>query len=232
MKETVPTTVRRSQKDLAAMEEMMNSMNRLLEAGKQEEADVLLQKLTVMSQQLALRYRELALNIHDPAVREAAEKIINRENPVEIGFTKEGWFSVRMMPLARTKDTTSKEYVRRIIFPAMKQFFADKPTVRIPACTVAYRHVYDRDLPKSRYRDYDNVEVKLVTDIVAMYVMVDDGPMYCSMLSCTATGTKSRTEVYVLPLEDLPQWIELESQFPDEGVPLTDQIPEQWKVDI
>ncbi|MBQ8240650.1 MAG: hypothetical protein IJZ38_07410 [Bacteroides sp.] len=232
MNENVIAVAKKSQKDLSAMEEMMDRLHCLMKAEKQEEAEALLQKLMVMSQQVALRHRELALGADDPDVRVAAEKIIAEENPVEIGFTGEGWFALRMMPLARTKDTASKAYIRGIIFPAMKRFFADKPTVRFPACTVVYRHVYDRDLPESGYRDYDNVEVKLVTDAVAMYVMVDDSPKRCRMYHCTAPGPASRTEVYVMPQEDLLKWTLMEPDFPDEGVTLTNQVPEQWKADI
>ncbi|MBQ9839658.1 MAG: hypothetical protein IJO56_09245, partial [Oscillospiraceae bacterium] len=132
----------------------------------------------------------------------------------------------------KTKDTASKEYIRGIIYPAMRRFFADKATVRYPDCTLIFRHVYDRNIPGAQYRDYDNVEVKMVADTVAMYVMVDDSPLHCRTFHCCAPGNESRTEVYVVPQKDFGKWCEMEDSIPDEGMPLSPCLPDAWKVDI
>lgn len=232
MNETMIAAIGNTQKDLTVMEEMMLRLKRMAGSGKQAEAEALLQKLITKSTQIVVRYRDLALNSDDPAVRAAAEKIIAEECPVEVGFTGEGWFALRMVPLVPSGDTASKEYIRGIINAALRRFFADKATVRYDKCTVAFRHVYDQETPEFGSRDYNNAEVKLVTDTVAMYVMVDDGPRHCRMFHCTAPGTVPRTEVYVMPQEDLLKWSLMEPDFPDEGVPLTDQVPDKWKVDI
>ena len=230
--DTMIAMTRRSQRDMAVLESKMKQMISLAEAGRLEEADTLLPEIITMSHRIVLRNRELGLAADDPVVRKVSETILADDAPVEIGFSGEGWFVVRMAPLARTRDTACKEYIRGMIFPAMRRFFADKPAVRFPACTIVYRHVYDRVLPASHRRDYDNVEVKLVTDAVAMYVMVDDSPHYCRMYHCAASGAESRTEVYVMPQEDLPRWLQMEPDFPDEGIPLMDQVPERWKADV
>ena len=39
---------------------------------------------------------------------------------------------------------------------------------------LVYRHVYDKDYPERNMRDHDNIEINQVTDIVALFTMVDD----------------------------------------------------------
>ena len=55
--------------------------------------------------------------------------------PVEVGFTREGWFSLRMPMLLPKKERGSAAFVRMLLLPALRRFFQGKPPVRIsPAC--------------------------------------------------------------------------------------------------
>ena len=151
-----------NKRDISACEEKLEQAKQLAHAGKEDEARVILQEIAVLSTRIACRQREM-LCTDNPAGKADVERIIAETHPMEIGFTPEGWFGLRMEPLARTKDTASKEYIRGIIYPALRRFFADKATVRYPKCTLIFRHVYNRNTPEAQYRDYDTVEVKLVT---------------------------------------------------------------------
>lgn len=140
--------------------------------------------------------------------------------PVEIGFTVEGWFGLRIPALLPRKDAGSADYIRSFLYPAMRDFFMGKEPVRFTDCVLAYRHVYDRSRPERRLRDHDNIEINMVSDIVAMYVMPDDGPKICSHYYCSAEGNEERTEVYVVPREQFPLWLTMEKTMPDKGVAL------------
>ena len=170
--------------------------------------------------------RTLAISTGHPYAEENLEEIIEATHPVEIGFTGNGWFLLRLEPLAKTKDTANKAYIRSIIYPAMRKFFSGKNFMRYDNYVLIFQHVYSRDRPVTYYRDYDNVETKSVTDAVAFFTMVDDSPNHCSVYHCCATGNKSCTEVYVLPKEDFSEWLRLENEMPAEGFPVTQQIPE------
>ena len=231
MSETIVRCMEQNKRDLAMYEDKMALAKQLALAGKDDEAGELLREMTMLSTRITCRQREM-LCTDNPAGKADLEQIIAETHPMEIGFTPEGWFGIRMEPLARTKDTASKEYIRGIIYPALRRFFADKATVRYPKCTLIFRHVYNRNTPEAQYRDYDTVEVKLVTDAVAMYVMVDDNPLHCRSFHCCAPGMESRTEVYVVPQKDFAKWCAMEDNIPDEGMPLSPCIPDVWKVDI
>ena len=232
MNENIQRLLNQDKRDLAAWRDKLEQAARLSKAGKEDEASEVLQEIAALSSRIAVRQREMVMCCDNPAAQADVERIIAEIHPVEIGFTEEGWFALRMEPLAKTKDTGSKEYIRGIIYPAMRRFFADKANVRYPQCTMIFRHVYDRNIPGAQYRDYDNVEVKMVADTVAMYVMVDDSPLHCRMFHCCAPGKESCTEVYVVPQKDFAKWCAMEDSIPDEGVPLSPCVPDVWKVDI
>ena len=80
--------------------------------------------------------RTLAISTGHPYAEENLEKIIEATHPVEIGFTGNGWFLLRLEPLAKTKDTANKAYIRSIIYPAMRNFFSGKNFMRY-ACGVS-----------------------------------------------------------------------------------------------
>ena len=67
--------------------------------------------------------------------------------PVEVGFTREGWFSLRMPMLLPKKERGSAAFVRMLLLPALRRFFQGKPPVRISPCVLVFRHVYARDRP-------------------------------------------------------------------------------------
>lgn len=103
---------------------------------------------------------------------------------------------------------------------AMRRFFQTQPLVRYRDCVLVYRHVYSRDRPERQKRDHDNIEVNMVSDIVALYVMPDDSPKVCAHYYRSVSGTDDRTEVYVVPKNDFPLWLVTERAMPDKGVEL------------
>lgn len=231
MNENMIAMVERNQKAVSDLETKMAQLQRLLDAGQNDAAENMMQELLALSQQVVVQRREMVLSSDNPALQSGMKKIIAQMNSIEIGFTEEGWFGVRMMPLARTKETACKEYIRGILAPELKRFFADKANVRYPECVLIFRHVYDRANPESGRRDYNNAEVKIIRDLVAMYVMVDDNPFVCETYYLSAPGDVPRTDIFVVPQSEFLKWLQVADAIPEEGLRLTDQIPQQWKAD-
>ena len=177
-------------------------------------------QLEEISEKLVLFTRRLPAYTGSPVAEAAVENCMAESIPVEIGFTVEGWFAIRIPALLPKKASGSADYVRSFLYPAMRRFFQAQPPVRYRDCVLVYRHVYSRDRPERRYRDHDNIEVNMVSDIVALYVMPDDSPKVCSHYYCSVSGADDRTEVYVVPKEDFPLWLVTERAAPDKGVKL------------
>ena len=168
----------------------------------------------------ALLARELPSCTGHPRARADVEAVMEKAVPVSIGFTEEGWFVLRFPALLPKKEKGSKDYVRGFLYPAMDRFFEGKQPVRYPSCVLIYRHVYNRERPERAKRDHDNYEINMVTDIIAAYVLPDDGPEVCSHFYCTAEGNEERTEVFVVPREDFANWLQIEKAMPEKGVTL------------
>lgn len=177
-------------------------------------------KLEDISERTVLLTRTLPAYTGNPHAREDVEATMEIRIPVDIGFTEEGWFCLRIPALLPKKETGSKDYIRSLLYPAMQKFFSEKQPVRYPDCVLIYRHVYSRNRPDRRKRDHDNIEVNMVSDTVALYVMPDDGPDVCSHYYCSSAGSEERTEVYVLPKQEFILWLQKEPLIPEEGVKL------------
>lgn len=159
-----------------------------------------------IAERLIFQLRNLATYSGDKEVCEAVVKNIQETVLVEVGYTKEGWFRLSIPALLPRKEKGNPEYVRSLIYPAMSNFFTGKQVAKFKDCTLVYLHTYDVNRPKREWRDHDNVEVNAVTDIVALFVMLDDSPHICEHYYASKSGTENRTEVFVLPKRDLEKF--------------------------
>lgn len=188
--------------------------------GNVGEALTLALKFEEASEKMVLLTRVLPACTGCPNINLAVESVVEKSIPVEIGFTTENWFSVRIPALLPKKTEGSADYIRSYLYPAMRTFFTNKSPIRYKNCVLIYRHVYDITRPEREKRDHDNIEVNMVSDIIAMYVMPDDGPSICSHYYCSSSGTQDRTEVYVVPKDEFAMWLITEKAMPDKGVKL------------
>lgn len=131
---------------------------------------------------------------------------------VEVGYTPEGWFSVQMPALLPRKERGSADYIRTMLYPPVQQFFRAHAPLYFERCVIAFRHVYHQDRPEREYRDHDNIELNMVVDIIALFTMKDDAALRCRHYYCSAPGDTDRTEVYVLPVDDFPRWLQFEKE--------------------
>lgn len=201
---------------------------RCLTGGKSMElAYAMALKLAEESEKLTLLARALPAYTGNPRALQDVDAVAAESVPIEAGFTIEGWFCIRLPLLLPKKERGSASYIRGILYPALRNFFQGKAPVRYPESIMIFRHVYEKGRPERRYRDHDNIEVNMVSDTVAMYVLTDDAPPCCDHFYCSAASTQERTEVYVVPARDFPQWLVLEPLIPDEGVMLHENVPEQ-----
>lgn len=202
------------------MHEQAFSVRRSYQDGNIKQAYESALRLEEVSEKTVLLTRALPAYTGNPKARLETENLIKLSIPIEIGFTKEGWFSLRIPALLPKKDAGSADYIRSSLYLAMREFFLDSQPVRYNDCVLIYRHIYARDRPERKKRDHDNIEVNMVSDIVAMYVLPDDGPSVCSHYYCSAQGQSDRTEVYVVPQCEFTEWLENEKQMSEQGVKL------------
>ena len=178
-----------------------------------------------LTEKFNLNIRDLAYYVWGPYAYDQVKEIIADTVPVEIGYTMQGWFSVRLPMLLPKKQSGGLEYIRSILFPKMENFFAKRLWKKQGKVVLVYRHVYDKDYPERNMRDHDNIEINQVTDIVALFTMVDDNPACCEHFYMSAKGKGNRTEVYVIPRNEFEEFLKIRQEMPEEGVPLYENEP-------
>jgi len=163
-------------------------------------------------EKLALLARTLPAYTGHPKAADMKEKVMAGIIPVEMGYGANGWFCLRIPALLPKKNSGSPIYIQEYLYPAMRRFFLSRPPMTYTDCVLAYRHIYNTDRPERAYRDHDNIELNMVTDVISLYLLPDDSPAHCSHYYCSAAGTEDRTEVYVVPKEVFPLWLEAEKE--------------------
>lgn len=199
---------------------IVKSIRELYEKNDRAEAFRQTFMLQPIVENLTLLARALPTYTSHPNSIQIVERVTKESIPVDIGYTAEGWFCVRLPMLLPKKNEGSAEYIRQFLYFAMKRFFTGKEPRKYDGAVLIYRHVYTEECPERQKRDHDNIEVNMVSDIIAMYSLCDDGPEICSHFYCSALGDKERTEVYVVPQNEFSKWLLREKEMSKGGVEL------------
>ena len=185
----------------------MELMKRKSEAGYIEGAYCEAFNFADICEKLTLTARQLPAYTGNPQAQKISGHIISDNISVSIGFTPEGWFEAVIPALLPKKNKDSAEYICDFMYPAMQNFFRGKKPVRYTDCIIIFRHIYRQDRPERQYRDHDNIEIKAVIDIIALYVLFDDSPLHCSHYYCSAPGNENRTEIFIVPRSEFGIWL-------------------------
>ena len=213
-------TLNRIQRELPKIQEDCRVIRHHYANGNKEKTYENSFQLAKKAESLTLLARSLPCYTGNPKAANDMEKHIADVIPVDIGFTKEGWFSVRIPKLLPKKGSGNVNYMRGILTPTLRNFFEGKELVRYEDCVLIYRHVYGPHYEKRCMRDHDNIETYMISDMIAAFVLRDDNPYLCNNYDCTAEGEAERTEIYVVPKAEFPEWLNQEKTMPKEGVKL------------
>ena len=223
---TLEKTIRQTEKLLKILQAVQTDYaDKRMEAAMEKAVSAVKQ-----AEEVALLTRALPAHTGHPRAKELTHDAIAEAIPIEIGFTDQGWFCLRMPILLPRKEKSSRSYLRGFLYPALEEFTAKLEPIRYPNCVMIFRHVYDHRRPEREYRDHDNIELNAVVDALAMFLLPDDSPMRCRHYYCSAAGTIERTEVYLVPRAEYPNWLMEKANIPDDGMPLMDKIPERYSL--
>src|SRR5699024_8536980 len=122
---------------------------------------------------------------------------------------RDGIFRVRLPRLLlKKRQKSSAAFLLPPLQTALDGFCKTHPFPLYDHCVVCVEHVYDAALPHSQMRDYDNLQLKPVLDMVALYAMQDDSGALCDLYQTSCLEFEPCTRVNILPLESFPNWLE------------------------
>lgn len=122
---------------------------------------------------------------------------------------EDGVFGVklpRLLPKKRSRD--SDDFVLLPVAHALSAYVHNKGDPLYRSCTVCIEHVYSASTRPKNIRDYDNLQLKRLLDLIALYTMVDDSGKYCNLYQTTQVEDKPCTRVFVMPQERFPAWLQ------------------------
>lgn len=122
---------------------------------------------------------------------------------------EDGVFEVELpCLLPKRKQWQNAEYLLDPLGAALSQYAGSHPLPRFQHCVIAFSHIYDSSLPERRIRDYDNLELKQIQDVIAAFVLTDDTGALCDVYHTTELGNGDSTRVSIMARELFPAWLE------------------------
>ena len=110
--------------------------------------------------------------------------------------------------LPKKKQRKSTEYLIDPLYFTLSSYVRLYTVPHFSECVVCFSHVYDKNLSIRRVRDYDNLELKQILDVVCAFVMEDDTGLLCDAYNTTELGDSDCTRITIMGKERLSEWLE------------------------
>ena len=110
--------------------------------------------------------------------------------------------------LPKRQKRQSSEFLIDPIYAALSQYAKDHPMPQFRHCVVCFSHVYCHEQPERRVRDYDNLQLKQLLDVVSAFIMVDGSGLLCDAYNTTELGDADCTRIFVMAQGQFPGWLE------------------------
>lgn len=126
---------------------------------------------------------------------------------IKIRYTKQGWLHIKL-PIMLPK--IKQHNIQVIALPlqiSLKHFFENKNMDKKIPSVICYCYVYSKEASPSRFLDHDNVETKVITDIITDFTLYDDGPQFLNHYHCSEIGKYSHMEIFLVPQNEFDQWL-------------------------
>ena len=109
--------------------------------------------------------------------------------------------------LPKRKQHQSTEFLIDPLYFTLSQY-ADKNMLPMyQHCVVCFSHIYSVDLPSNHIRDYDNLEMKQLLDVLATFIMEDDTGLLVDAYNTTEIGETDCTCISVMDRIRFPRWL-------------------------
>lgn len=185
--------------DLEKIKDTINSVNRYYQKiNGREDIPTLKTRINVMvkeMEKLAVFGRSIPLFQYeendDIEIDKGMEVKINRDNDVlllELPL---------LIPKARS-NKTNKSYLVSLFHNSFQNHLRNCPKYKEPV-VIWFEFQYKERPGKQGYRDHDNIETKIVKDLLVPHIVVDDSPKYCDDFHSSYTGVYDSTFIHVVP---------------------------------
>lgn len=171
-----------------------------------ENYELLSTDAALRAEQIACRMRHL---VYGFTTVQKQEYLTSAANVLGITITAQpGLVEITLPGLLPKKKQRSAEYLTDPLSQALGQFVKDHPLSHFESCIICFCHIYAVSGGCGRIRDYDNLEMKQILDVVCAYLMMDDNGFLCNVYNTTELGEEDVTKLFVMDQDMFPGWLE------------------------
>lgn len=109
--------------------------------------------------------------------------------------------------LPKRRQKRSVEFLVDPLYFTLESYLQNNSLPSFDHCVVCFIHIYDKKLSSGRVRDYDNLEMKQILDVVNAFVMTDDTGLLCDTYNTTELGERDLTRILVMEEECFERWL-------------------------
>ena len=114
---------------------------------------------------------------------------------------------LRVLLPALLPDTKKRDGCKFLLLPLQAALVQSGSLPHFSNCVICVEHIYDHNLPIKAVRDYDNLELKAVIDVIATFCLTDDTGALCDSFQTTRFGYSSSTVITVMPKNCFSAWL-------------------------
>ena len=109
--------------------------------------------------------------------------------------------------IPKRKERRGTEFLTDPLYFSLSEYAERHPLPKYRQCVVCFSHIYDCKLPDRRVRDYDNLELKKLLDVVASFLMEDDSGLLCDAYNTTELGEMDCTCISIMDKDRFSEWL-------------------------
>ncbi len=134
-----------------------------------------------------------------------------KDRRVKISMPKEDVILIKLNELLPRRQQNGKifenlDYLRCIYLESFKKFFSDKHIIYRERVVILFKNFFPEE---SSMIDDDNFDTKIITDMIAEYVLIDDNPKRCMKIFDYGISNDKHTEIIIFPLSRWHEFIEM-----------------------
>lgn len=109
--------------------------------------------------------------------------------------------------LPKRKQRQSTEFLIDPLYFTLSQYSDSNRLPKFQQCVVCFSHVYSEKFHNRRVRDYDNLELKQLLDVLSTFIMEDDTGLLVDAYNTTEIGETDCTRISVMGKERFQKWL-------------------------
>ncbi len=119
-----------------------------------------------------------------------------------------GMFEIELPGLfPKRNQRKSSEYLTDPLYFLFDKYTDKRKIKKLDNAIICFVHEYDIEENGRAVRDYDNLELKQVLDVIATFLLVDDSGLCCDTFNMTAISDENKTRIFVMPREYFTVWL-------------------------